>query len=1139
MNQPQPDAGVSGAGPLGKIVLRRTCFRTLLSGLVVSQLLLAVSGFALNPSRSIFQYNCQTWSRQNGLPAGKINCVTQSKDGYIWLGTQKGLVRFDGLGFKVIPIDLAQNSGQEVRSLTPAANGGIFFTINAGGFGSYAGRKFAAIGDERWARPDMNATTILQARDGALWMGEELGFGRWVNGRPGESLFDEATTGPVLSIYEDPSGRVWLGTAQHGLFYWADGKLVRFPDDQLKKHNIYAVAMDAENQIWLGTEDGLLCYTNGRAKTIPPIYTEVTALLVDRHGTLWVGTSGSGLARYQNDAFTCLRKTDGLVSDYVTSLFEDAEGSLWVGTRRGLNQLTDVEFPIVSSKDGICEGSVHSVVASSEGGLWLTTDTGLSYFNGQTATNFTQAALFPNPYVKLGFEGSNGDVYLVDGDKNIEVLSHGALARRYVNQAWPSAFAEDSNSVLVAVGTGQSLFRLQADGLHPYQYRDGLQPAFYWINNLCVARDGAIWVASKDGIFRIQNGRFRSWSVLDGLPNADVLCLCEDADGCMWAGSVGGLTRIKDGKLANIPLEKDHHEDAVDAIVPDLHGDFWISTGHGFLRVSRRNLDDFADGQTNQIQTVLYDGLESVKSTDRTDQENSGCRTLDGRIWFPSPWGVVMIDPTNIPANPLAPPVHIDRLLVNGREVSRSEPVVLPPGKDEIEFTFSVLSFIASQELPCRYQLKGYDTDWLETREPRAAIYNNLKPGVYTLHVIAANADGVWNRKGDSLTIKLLPHFYQTVWFYLVEAGLVLALLGGIYGWRVRHLRTRSRELQAARDRLEAEVNHRTSELAAAVASLQREMEQHKHTAVALKERTRALEGEIEERKQIQLEVERVHRQLLEISRQAGMAEVASNVLHNVGNVLNSVNVSAALVAEGARKSRVSYLDKVVRLLNEHATDLGAFMTGDPKGRQLPGYLSQLAAQLNREQQRAIEELELLRKNIEHIKDIVAMQQGYAKVSGIAETVEITGLVEDALRMNAGALARHEVALVREYAEVPPVTIEKHKVLQILVNLIRNAKYACEESGRPDKQVKVKVSRTATGVRITVEDNGIGIPPENLGRIFNHGFTTRRSGHGFGLHSGALAARELGGVLTVRSEGLGRGATFDLELPLQPPKTDV
>jgi PAS domain S-box-containing protein len=286
--------------------------------------------------------------------------------------------------------------------------------------------------------------------------------------------------------------------------------------------------------------------------------------------------------------------------------------------------------------------------------------------------------------------------------------------------------------------------------------------------------------------------------------------------------------------------------------------------------------------------------------------------------------------------------------------------------------------------------------------------------------------------------------------------------------------------------------------------------------------------------KEAEAKVEELHKLLLQTSRQAGMAEVATSVLHNVGNVLNSVNVSATLLLDNAKRSNVAYLGKAIALLNEHAADLGAYLANDPKGKQLPVYLSRVSEQLTKEQQRTVAELESLRENIEHIKEIVAMQQNYATVCVVAETVKVADLVEDALRMNAGALARHEIALAREYTEVPAITVEKHKVLQVLVNVIRNAKYACDESGRKDKQIRLKISQRDQCICIAVIDNGIGIPPENLTRIFNHGFTTRKDGHGFGLHNGALAAADLGGRLTAQSDGPGKGATFTLELPVQP-----
>ena len=276
-----------------------------------------------------------------------------------------------------------------------------------------------------------------------------------------------------------------------------------------------------------------------------------------------------------------------------------------------------------------------------------------------------------------------------------------------------------------------------------------------------------------------------------------------------------------------------------------------------------------------------------------------------------------------------------------------------------------------------------------------------------------------------------------------------------------------------------------------------------------------------------------LQQQLRDSSRQAGMAEVAINVLHNIGNVLNSMNISATLVSDKIRNSKAAGLGKVARLLQQHAADLGAFISTDEHGKHLPVYLDQLSEQLMLDQRGTLEELDSLRKNVDHIKDIVVMQQSYSKLVGVPERLTVASLVEDALRMNSGAFSRHGVSLKCEFENVPDIVVEKHKVLQILINLLRNAKYACEASARTDKQVLICIANRAGGVRIAVTDNGIGIQPEHMTRIFSHGFTTKKNGHGFGLHSGALAAKDLGGALRVESAGLGTGATFTLDLPLK------
>jgi C4-dicarboxylate-specific signal transduction histidine kinase len=336
-------------------------------------------------------------------------------------------------------------------------------------------------------------------------------------------------------------------------------------------------------------------------------------------------------------------------------------------------------------------------------------------------------------------------------------------------------------------------------------------------------------------------------------------------------------------------------------------------------------------------------------------------------------------------------------------------------------------------------------------------------------------------------------------------------------------LRAESAE-QRAQNELEARVKAQTAELVKANEDLQ--------------QNAAKLEDEVAERKKMQEQAEKTHLELMTASRQAGMTEVATSVLHNVGNVLNSVNVSASLVADHLTKFKIENIARVAALLDKHSDNLGEFMMKDPRGKQLPEYLSQVAKHLSEEQSLLLKEIDFVKKKIDHIKEIVATQQSYGKVGGVTEKVKITDLVEDVLRIHSGEFAHSEVQLSREYDPIlPEIIVDKHKVLQILLNLITNAKHACAESSRKEKRVTVRVTNGDDRVCVVMSDNGVGIPAANLNKIFNHGFTTRKKGgHGFGLHSGANAAKEMGGTLKVESDGPGHGATFTLELPLQPKK---
>jgi PAS domain S-box-containing protein len=1205
-------------------------------------LLSAGSLFALDPAKSVYQYNCLNWTRRNGLPADLITGVTQTKDGYIWLGTQKGMVRFDGVDYKLLTMALPKGQSQEIRSLSRARNGGMWLSISRGSFGFYDGQKFSPIEDERWAGTSTEATTVFQASDGAVWTGSDQGLGRWVKGKPGETFFDTNFLNRVLCFSEGRAGRVWIGTVEQGVLYWQDGRLAAFPDESLKKENVFSVAEDSGGRIWVGTGTGLRCYdARFQPVQITPFFNEVNSLLVDSHGVVWIGTPGAGLARYANGEFTWLHKTDGLVSDGIMSLYEDTEGSVWVGTQNGLSQITDVKFPIYSVREGLPGSSVVSVALSRKGGLWVTTDRGLAYVDGQKVTNFTNNTALPQGWMKRAFEASNGDLYLTDDAKQLVAISGGKVAQIYTNWNWPTSMAEDSQGPLVAIA--DRLYRIRNGRMAPYAYADGLEPSYFWIFNMCVGRDGAIWIASNNGIFRIKNGLARRWSTEEGLSDNDIFFVFEDVDGAVWAGLPSGIARIKDDHIKNI-IPALGFDNTIYEIVPDDQGNFWMDSAAGIMRASRQNLNDFADGKTEQIDCTVFYGLESIKVIGHTKRESVAGKTADGRIWFPNPQGLAMVDPKHLFTNTVVPPVHIEQIRINGGEVQDRKALNLPVGGGRMEFHFNVLSYIAPQKARLRYQLEGFDSDWVDAEGRRSVLYNNLKPGKYSFRVQGCNADGVWNTAGDAFSVELPPAFYQTGWFLVLCVLLALGGLGLMYRWMLYRAESKQRRLKEANDLLELKVRERTAELAKANVELDKEMQAGKRADEALRAEQRLLrtminalpmsigcidkagrfvfannlastlfgkplaeiEGwlfsdvvspemyakqkrlidecltgkvvpfvheytladgsivigqgafapvagqdgtfigavygvvDITERKQLELKIEQTHQQLMVASRQAGMAEVATGVLHNVGNVLNSVNVSANLVVDSIRASRASSLAKVVELFDKHPTDLADFLTKDDKGKQLHAFLSGLNGHLATERTGVLEELRSLTANIEHIKEIVAMQQANAHRFGVTETAQAAELMENALKMNEAAYSRHSVKLIREFEEVPPILVDKHKVLQILINLLQNAKRACSQSAQAERKVTVRIRRNGErAIRMEVADNGVGIPPENLTRIFAHGFTTQSDGHGFGLHNGALTARQLGGTLAAQSEGCGKGAVFILELPLDTPSQGV
>jgi PAS domain S-box-containing protein len=1196
---------------LPKCLPLRLCF-------LLGILLFGPQLFALDPSRTVFQYNLQSWTRQNGLPFNRIRDITQTPDGYLWMATQNGLVRFDGTDFTrtAIPGRYGWHS-QGIETLTLSPRGGLWFGLDGGAFGHFDGtNQFRALTGS-WLPPQPYVRSIEEQSDGTLWIAGRYGLTGLMGGNTNQ-LFTNNVMDAIQVTYEDSQHRIWLGTIEKGLYYIEAGQVKQFPDTNLIGNTIRAIAVDQQGQLWVGTSMGLRCYDRtfqlNDALTDP---TEVQSLLADKHGAVWVGTTGSGLVRYVNGEINHLRKTNGLSEDYVSALFEDREGSLWVGTHNGLTQISDLKFPAASTADGLLSEPVHGVCASSNGGIWCATSTGIYNYHDQQVSHIAAPNTNAGFYAKRVLEARNGDLYAICGRREIQIFSHGKLVARHPSREWPVALAEDDRGVIIS--TGSQLFRANRRELTPFVYA-GATPQFNWIRNLFTCADGSLLVASVNGAFRIYQDRIEHWTAADGLLGDDVSCITEDKEGTIWAGHANGLSRVHNNKAGAVPLGLPDF--LIYAIVPDDLGNLWINSSAGVIRANRRSLNNFADGKIPRPDFALHDGMDALRTIDLTEVEAVGCKTADGKIWLPGPLGAVQIDPAHIPSNPVTPPVYIQKVWVNGVLQTNSSATSIRRGKGELAFQYDAISFIEPQKTRFRYRLVGYDAAWVEAGSQHSALYANLEPRKYVFHVQACNVDGFWSNNNASFAVELPPEFYQTTWFKVVAPIAALLALFGIYGGRTRQLRQKEKHLQAANELLEIKVRERTREVAEQRNLLRTLIDNlpdavwvkdtdsrviinnkaHAHylgfenpsdtvgksdldclpheaaeeflraeaaliksgkvfnaeelltlktgekfwlrtTKVPLRNDRGEIIGlaginrDITGRKKWEAELESLHKQLLETSRHAGMAEVATSVLHNVGNVLNSVNVSASIVDEQTRSSNLDRLSKVISLLHENGSDLSRFQEG--KGAKLVDYLEALFVILKKERQTVQVEVEALTKNVEHIKKIVSMQQSYARVAGVIEIITPSELIEDSLRMHEAAFQRHAVKVVRDYSEVPKIAVDRHKVMQILVNLLGNAKYACDANPPANRIIEVCLSAHGDdGIRIEVIDNGTGIAAENLTRVFSYGFTTRKNGHGFGLHSGALAAKEMGGSLRAVSEGPGKGAAFVLELPLEP-KTSI
>ncbi len=761
---------------------------------------------ALDPDRPITQFGLQTWTARTGLPGEAVHEITQTSDGYLWVRTNAGVSRFDGARFTPLELRVQGEFVRETpRSLCRAAAGHPLIRTPTRTLRFQNGELSDLL--PPGAVPCGVARTLFETRGGEIWVGSDCAL-HVANHR---TLVEAATnTGQVYAFLEDPRGGVWAGTSA-GLYRFRNGQPDLKPADFAPIGDVRALAQDRDGSLWVGTSGGLFRLTEGHE----PEYIHahgiagslVSALLADRDGSLWAGTSTGGLFRMVGSAWQGLTVTGGLASNVILSLCEDREGSVWVGTDSGLHQLRDTKLITILATDGLPQNDTYSLIEARDGTIYVSTAGGLGRIRDGEVTSFTIEDGLPHNYCTTLYEARDGTIWIGTA-VGLARLKHGHIdaytGEGSLHNPCISAISEDREGLVIATRT-TPLLRLKPRGDDEADVDDrafSIDPRtreLSYIFALHTDSRGTLWYGTVDGLYQAPGGDPSAIAKVEEVA-FPVTSIWDDGEGSLWlAGRTPGVTRyrIADGRTTLYTAANGLFDDEVTRVIRDAAGDLWASTGRGIFRVSRHDLDEFAEGRISGVRSVAYGTADGMRSTEcnAPEQQPAGWSAHDGRIWFTTRKGVVVIDPNEIRTNEHVPPVIIEELTADGHQFAATSNARLPPGTSRLEFHYTALSLRVPDRVRFRYRLEGFDPQWVDAGNQRVAYYTNVPPGRYRFHVAASNDDGVWNRSGASADIYLAPTFYQTAWFWGLCVAVACTGAGGLIQLRRASVLAREREL--------------------------------------------------------------------------------------------------------------------------------------------------------------------------------------------------------------------------------------------------------------------------------------------------------------------------------------------------------
>jgi signal transduction histidine kinase/ligand-binding sensor domain-containing protein len=761
-------------------------------------------------------YNVRLWQMEDGLPNNTVQAITQTRDGYLWIGTREGLARFDGINFERIEI-LPGSPSLSISTLHQSRNGDLW--IGTDQFGLF---KLSVAGIQRFPKPgggyNYDVREMLVTGDNNVWLTSSGEVFCLTNG----SLHAKTKLHRTLQgICADDHGAVW--TAEGNLIRLNDGSHTTQPSDktQLSSTARCIYFDNLEKAFWLGDEENLVQIKDSKTRVYqnlvhPSGY--IGTILRDSTGQLWVGTY-LGLNRLIDGKL--VEQSQPNATQYrIYVIFEDQEHDIWVGSEEGLSRLTPKVFNTITKADGLKVNTVVSVCAASDGSVWISPwGGGLNHWINGDMVLLNRTNGLSSDYIMAMAEGHDGSLWAgADNGGALNRISNNRITIYDQKEGFimsPStattALFEDEREVLW-VGS-RDLLQCW-DGKHFTQFNtiDGLSHPK--INAICGGKNGVVWIGTEGGLIRWQSGKFTNLAAKNNLLKTLVLSLYEDPGGQLWIGTKGnGLLELKDNEIHEFTTAQGLFSDAIYAIQEDNHNNLWLNSSRGIFRIDKQQFEAVISGRQSKLISISYGKADGILSSGQYQEvtQPSACKSRDGRLWFRTTQGVAVVDPNHLNINTFPPPVVIQQVVANGHLVNSAIPyatpdiITIPPGRGDLEVHYDGLSFCAPEKCQFRYKLDGLDLHWVDAGNRRVAYYNNLPPGHYRFEVLACNNDGIWSQANAAVSLDFKPHFWQTWWFATLLAVLTIGSISSLARYLTKQRMQRKLEALARLNAVEKE----------------------------------------------------------------------------------------------------------------------------------------------------------------------------------------------------------------------------------------------------------------------------------------------------------------------------------------------